>query len=139
MILPLKETSEGTLSLEAFKKLKVFIKNIDVVTIGPGLSQNNSTLALARKVIVTTDKRMVIDADGLNALVGHLDILREPRTENLEPVLTPHPGEMARLLGMSISHVQSKRVAVTQSFAKVHKVTAILKGHNTVVADYKNN
>ena len=76
MILPLPETKEGTLSLTGFGNIKDFIKNINVLVVGPGLTQNKSTQSLVRKLISKVNKPTVIDADGLNALVGHLDLLR---------------------------------------------------------------
>ena len=140
MTLPLPETRQGSLSLGAYSKIRDFIKNIDVLVVGPGLTQNKSTQNLVRKVISKTDKSIVIDADGLNALVGHLNLL--PITDYRLPItkiLTPHPGEMARLLGTSIKKVQCNRKDIAKKFAKDYKVTVVLKGHNTVVADYKGN
>jgi NAD(P)H-hydrate epimerase len=136
MTLPLAETKDVTLSLAAYKKIKDFSKNIDVIAIGPGITQNRSTQALARKVILRINRPLVIDADGINALIGHLDLLRVTSYAlRVTRVLTPHPGEMARLLGISVSKVQSKRKEIAQRFAKDHKVTVVLKGHDTVVAD----
>jgi len=80
---------------------------------------------------------MVIDADGLNALVGHLKIVRESRIENRELILTPHPGEMAKLLGVSVKKVQDDREEITKKFARDYKVTLVLKGQHTIVADNK--
>src|SRR3989338_5344271 len=100
MILPLAETKEGTLSINAYQKIKDFTNNIDVLAIGPGLTENRSTQSLVRKVIFNINRPTVIDADGLNALIGHLDLLRVMK------ILTPHPGEMARLLGVSIKKVK---------------------------------
>lgn len=131
MTLPLPETKEATLSLSGFKKIKDFVKGVDVLAIGPGLSQNKSTQSLVRKIISGIDKPAVIDADGLSALVGHLNLL--PITK----ILTPHPGEMARLLGISINRVQSKREEIAKKCAKDYRCTVVLKGYRTVVADYK--
>jgi ADP-dependent NAD(P)H-hydrate dehydratase / NAD(P)H-hydrate epimerase len=141
MTLPLPETRDATLSLSAYKKIKDFAKNnIDVLVVGPGLSKNQSTQSLARKVISEIDKPMVIDADGLNALIGYLNLLRVTSYElRVTRILTPHPGEMSRLLGVSVKTIQDKRKEIARKFAKAHKVTLVLKGHNTVVADYKGN
>ena len=139
MTFPLPETSDGTLSLSGYKKIKDFVKKVDVLVVGPGLTQNKSTQGLVRKVISKIDKPMVIDADGLNALVGHLKMLYAIRYTLYAEILTPHPGEMARLMGISIKKVQGNRKDITKKFAKDYKVTAVLKGHNTVVADYKSN
>lgn len=139
MIFPLPETSDGTLSLSGYKKIKDFVKNTDVLVVGPGLTQNKSTQGLARKIISKVDKPMVIDADGLNALVGHLEMLSASRCPLSAKILTPHPGEMARLTGISIKKVQGNRKDIAGKFAKDYKVTAVLKGHNTVVADFNGN
>jgi len=138
MTLPLPETKEGGVSLSAFKDLKDFAENADIVALGPGLGRDKSTQALVRKIVSGLDKPMVIDADGLNALAGRLDLLRaksrEPRAIR---ILTPHPGEMARLLGATVSKVQAARKEIASGFAKAYKVTLVLKGFQTVVADYR--
>ena len=140
MILPLPETKEGTLSLTGFGNIKDFIKNINVLVVGPGLTQNKSTQSLVRKLISKVNKPTVIDADGLNALVGHLDLLRiTDYGLRITRVLTPHPGELARLLGVSVKKVQSNRKEVAKKFARDYKVTIVLKGYRTVVTDYKDN
>ncbi len=132
MTLPLPETRERTLSLAAFKKIKNFLKGIDVLVVGPGLTQNKSTQALVRKVISKTDKPRVVDADGLNALVGHLESVKDI-------ILTPHLGEMARLSGVSVDKIQRKREEIAKKFARDYKIVLVLKGHGTVVADYRGN
>jgi NAD(P)H-hydrate epimerase len=139
MTLPLAQTKDGVLGLLSYREIKDFARNIDILVIGPGLGKNEATQTLIRKVIANIEKPVVIDADGLNALAGHLDILRKPRTENREPILTPHPKEMSRLLGISVDKVQANRESIAFDFAEKHKVTVVLKGHNTVVSDCKNN
>ena len=138
MTLPLPETKEATLAPGAYQRIKDFAKNIDVLAIGPGLSQNRQTQGLVRRVISQIAKPLVIDADALNALVGHLDILASIVNCQLSTVLTPHPGEMARLLGTNIAKIQGARNKITKKFARDYKLTVILKGHHTVVSDYKN-
>lgn len=140
MTFPLPETKEGTLSLAGYERIKDFIKNIDILVLGPGLTQNKSTQVLVRKLISKVNKPTVIDADGLNALVRHLKILRDnERTKKRETILTPHPGEVARLLDINVKKVQGNRKEVAKKFARDYKVTVVLKGHHTVVVDYKNN
>jgi NAD(P)H-hydrate epimerase len=139
MTLPLAQTKEVTLSLRALKKICDFIKHVDVLVIGPGLTQNKSTQGLVRKVISKIDKSMVIDADGLNALIGHLDILRRTPYAVRRTILTPHPGEMARLLGSSVARIHNKRKETAQKFAKDYGLTLVLKGHRTIVADHQKH
>ena len=127
MTLPLSQVSGGSLSIQAYSRIKEFSKKIDVLALGPGLTQAGSTQALVRKIAGNIDKPMVIDADGINALAGHLQYLKE------KMVLTPHPGEMARLLGISAAKVQQDRKTIAVNFARQHKVVLVLKGHNTLV------
>jgi len=137
MTLPLPETKQGVLSLNGYNKVKNFIKEIDILVIGPGLTVNKSTQSLVRKVISNSDKPTVIDADGLNALVGHLNILHHSLNAQPRTILTPHPGEMSKLLGVSVKKVQDNREEFVRKFARDYKVTLVLKGHHTVVADNK--
>ena len=140
MTLPLAETKDGALSLNSYKKIKDFSKKADLLIIGPGLTQAKSTQALIRKVVKTIKKPMVIDADGLNALSGHLDLLQTADSgQQTAKVLTPHPGEMARLLGWRVKKIQGQRTKIAKKFARDFNVTLVLKGHNTVVADNKGD
>jgi len=136
--LPLAQTNSGALSSEAYNKIKSFVKKIDVLVIGPGLSQDKSTQGLARRVIGNVNKAMVIDADGLNALAGNLEILRRMKDEGRRTILTPHLGEMSRLLGIGVDKIQEKRSDVARNFVKDYPVTLVLKGHNTIVAQSKH-
>jgi hydroxyethylthiazole kinase-like uncharacterized protein yjeF len=133
MTLPLPETKEGSLSASAYRKIKEFSRKADIIAIGPGLSQNKATQALILRVISGIDKPMVIDADGLNALAKRLKCLKE------NAVLTPHPGEMSRLTGLTVAEIQKNRKKVAKDFANEYNVEIVLKGKNTVVADNKNN
>ena len=129
MTLPLKEDKKGYFGLKAFAKIKVFLKKVDILVIGPGLSQEKSTQSLVRKLIKTTDKLTIIDADGLNALAGYLRYLKE------NTILTPHPGEMAKLLKTKASYVQKHRVEIAKNFAKENKIVLVLKGNHTLVCN----
>ena len=134
MTRPLPETKAQTLSRKAFSEVKKFSKKIDVVAIGPGLSQNKETQALIRRVVSEIDKPMVIDADGINALAGHTNILRNTQYAIRNTILTPHPGEMARLIGKTGAFARKNRKKVAKDFVKKYNVTLVLKGHHTVVA-----
>ncbi len=133
MTLPLPETSSGSVSLKAYGKIKEFSKKVDLVIIGPGLTQDKSTQSLIRKLVVKVKKPLIIDADGLNALAGNLDLL-PPGS-----ILTPHPGEMARILRIDISKVQVNRDKIAREFSKKYRVILVLKGYNTIVSDYWGN
>src|SRR3989338_2033531 len=131
MLKPLPQTKEKTLSLSAYPKISEFAKNADVLALGPGLSRNPQTQKLIRRIISTIPKPMVIDADALNALAGHLGILR--LNSNLK-ILTPHPEEFSRLAGQSTAYIQKNRETLAKRFACDYNIILVLKGHHTVVA-----
>ncbi len=132
MTLPLPETLYQTLSLRSYDIIMQMIDNFDVVAIGPGLSRNRETIELARRLCEDIEIPKVIDADGLNALAEDKDSLRKLGEK---AILTPHPGEMARLIGTTVSDVQSDRINTAINFAKEYGVILVLKGVPTVVAD----
>ena len=134
MVKPLPQTKNKTLALNGYQKIADFTAKADVLVIGPGLSQNPSTQKLVRKVIATVNKPMVIDADGLNALVSYLDVLRKTQDARRTTILTPHPGEFSRLIGKPVAFIQKNREILAKSFANDYNVILILKGHKTVVA-----
>lgn len=130
MTLPLAETKNASLSLKAYKKIKKFFKKIDVIAIGPGLSQNPNTKKLIRKLVQMLDRPFVLDADGINAFVGNLGLLKRIK---IPSVVTPHPGELARLLKMKVKDIQKNRLKIAKKFAKEYKKILALKGYRTIV------
>ena len=127
----LPETVAQSLSLKARDRIVELARRMDAVALGPGLSLDPEAQELARGLIRELPRPMVVDADALSALAGHLDLLRHaagPRA------LTPHPGEMARMLGTTIEAVQADRLEVTRTFAREHGVAVALKGAGTVIA-----
>lgn len=135
MTLPMPETDDGAVSVKAERLIAGFIKKADVVVVGPGLSKNKSTQILIRRLIGVIVKPLIIDADALNALAGHLVLLRGKSLKMpAVRILTPHPCEMSRLLGCSVNDVQSHRKEIAKRFTKDYNITIVLKGENTVVA-----
>ncbi|MHB1559041.1 MAG: NAD(P)H-hydrate dehydratase [Isosphaeraceae bacterium] len=134
MTYPLPNTDEG---LVAFPKsrsaLAGLVEKADVVAVGPGLGQSDDIRALVRFLIDETDKPLVIDADGLNAMAGEIRILAGRKSPT---VLTPHPGEFARLTGTDIAAVQADRVRHAAELAATSEgLVVVLKGAGTVVTD----
>ena len=133
MTLPLQEDAQGSVSLsnaepEARDRL---LKKISVLAIGPGLGTEGGASEFVRKLVTETTLPVVIDADGLNAFHGKTDLLQgHGRTM----VLTPHPGEMATLLGITTKEVQADRLNLARRFATEHGLTLVLKGRRTLVA-----
>ncbi len=131
MTLPLPETPEHTLAAHALDSLLAASKTATVVAIGPGLSTHVETQSVIREFIARVSIPVVIDADGLNALADHLDLLKRP---HVPMVLTPHPGEMGRLTRLGAREVQRRRIDIATEFAKTYEVVLVLKGARTVVA-----
>jgi len=142
MLTSLTTEGGGGLSMEVLEEesLAKLLKGISVVGIGPGLGQEGTTPEWVRAFVERVMLPMVIDADALNALAGKTWLLKaaiesarvqgRPRTI----VLTPHPGEMARLVGMTVAGVEADRVGLARRFATEHGVTLVLKGWRTLVA-----
>ncbi len=124
MTVALAETPQGTIANQSIADLLI---DKTVVAIGPGLTTFTETSAFVLRVVSECQKQMVIDADGLNALVGF-------EGDFGGAVLTPHPGEMARLIGKSIHDVTSNRIDVARHFARTRNAYVVLKGYRTVVA-----
>jgi len=103
-----------------------------VLAVGPGLGQHPSTQKFIRSLVQSTELPTILDADGLNAFAGHADALRERKSQFL--AITPHPGEMARLLGISNAEVQKDRVRIASETAKLWNVHVLLKGFHTILA-----
>lgn len=130
---PLEETDEGTISLRALEYGRVdkLVQGKTVLAIGPGISRNPETAEFVRTAVKKYDSPIVLDADGLNAFEGCADQLNA-RGRTL--VITPHPGEMARLAGLTVAAVQHDRLNLARAFARQHGVTVVLKGHRTIIA-----
>ena len=130
MTLPLPETKDRSFACSALEKILKFSEQINCLALGPGISRNKETQRLSREVIKKINTPLVLDADGIIAIAEIPDILKKRKSPS---VLTPHPGEMARLLGKATAYVQGNRVSVAQKFAKKYKSIVVLKGYRTVV------
>jgi NAD(P)H-hydrate epimerase len=131
MMRPMPE-QEGALNLEALEPVVEAIQRADAVVLGPGLSRRAGAQALARELVNRIDVPLVIDADGLNALAGHVDDVLPHRP--WPTVLTPHAGELGRLLGVDSDAVQAERLAHARETAKRTGAFVVLKGDDTLVA-----
>lgn len=117
---------------EAAPSLLALAEDKTAMVLGPGLGQGEDIPQLLKGLIPRTETPLVIDADGLNALVGNLDLLAQRRSH--DTILTPHPGEMARLTGLSVEEVQAGRLEVAQDLARQSEAVVVLKGARTVIA-----
>ena len=128
---PLPETESKTVALKARDAITELAAARDAVAIGPGLGVDDETRRLARALVRELPRPMAVDADALTALASHLDHLRGAAAPRY---LTPHPGEMARMHGVSIADVQRDRVGTARTFAVEHGVHLCLKGARSIVA-----
>jgi hydroxyethylthiazole kinase-like uncharacterized protein yjeF len=124
----LAETSEGTIANQSISNL---LGGKTVLGIGPGLTSFSETSAFVRQMVEECTIPVVVDADGLNAFAG---FDKQIQGEGRDIILTPHPGEMARLIGKDVDHVVANRIDVARNFAADHKVYVVLKGFRTIVA-----
>lgn len=129
---PLPETEEATISLEAIEEIRSLMRTRKAVAIGPGLTTHPEVRSLMVDLIRESVLPLVIDADGINSLAGEVAILKETKAPC---ILTPHPGEMARLIGMRPEDVQARRVEIARGFALEYGAYLVLKGARTLVAD----
>ncbi|MGE0267264.1 MAG: NAD(P)H-hydrate dehydratase [Candidatus Omnitrophota bacterium] len=129
---PLPETPEETISLKALAEIKKYYSKYNVIGIGPGLTTAPATVKFVTRLIEQSPLPLVIDADALNILAYNPAVLL--KTQTLK-ILTPHPGEMARLTGKKNEPDQKERLGTAKQFAKKYKCIVLLKGPQTVVAD----
>src|SRR4029079_11606194 len=130
----LEETAGGTVDYAALERVLDF--KADVIAIGPGLGQAPGTAAFVHGLLERSGVPLILDADALNAFSG--DPERLVGRDGLDVVITPHPGEMGRLLNLSIEAVQHDRLRQATDFAARHRVHVVLKGHRTIIASPEN-
>lgn len=131
MTRPIAETDEQSPGISALTGVLDFLEGKQALAVGPGVSLHAETRELILSLLPRVQCPMVLDADALTAVTGHLEVL-----EGLSPpvILTPHPGEMARLTGGTTRHVQENRLEAAAQFSRRHGVILVLKGFGTVIA-----
>jgi len=131
---PLPTLPDGSIAVASVDDaaLRNVLAGKTVLAVGPGLGQIDGTQKFIRELVQATPLPTILDADGLNAFAGNADALRERQSEFL--AITPHPGEMARLLGISNREVQKDRVRIATEAAKRWNVYVLLKGFHTILA-----
>jgi NAD(P)H-hydrate epimerase len=127
---PLAETAEQTVAREALPRIQALLEGKQALALGPGLSEHKETIQVVLELIKSSPCPIVLDADAVNGLAGHLEVLTRA---GAPVILTPHPGEMGRLLERSAAEIQNERLAVVQSFSETYGVTLVLKGARTLI------
>ncbi|MFH1784470.1 MAG: NAD(P)H-hydrate dehydratase [bacterium] len=149
MTLPLEQTKNGSIDTNAYNVITRFIeqRKISTLVVGPGLSQDERTKRLVKKIIQTVELPCVLDADAINALttpnIHGMHSLSRPKVLEIPElikakaniIITPHPGELGRLLGVSSRAIQQDRVRYALGFARSNGVVIVLKGHRTLITD----
>ena len=130
MTVPMPERHDGSLALNE-NAVADAVQGKSAIAFGPGIGVSSDTIGLTQWLLLNSTIPLVIDADGLNCLATDLAVLREAR---VPVILTPHPGEMARLVKTSNAEVQSQRLEVARTFALQHHCYLVLKGSRTVIA-----
>ncbi len=130
MTYPVTDKNTGCFTLSAYEQVREFVMDKDVVVVGPGLSQYPETMEFVRKLYLETDKRFIIDADGINAFQGHMELLRKVKRD---VVFTPHPGELGRLMALSPKEINEDRIGTGKRFVEKTGATLVLKGARTVI------
>ncbi len=129
---PLPETKDGLLGNTSLKKtLEIISDKKTALAIGPGISTSKQTESFMLKLLKKCDIPVVIDADAITLISKNLSVLKN---FNIPVVLTPHPGEMARLIGKKNRDVQDDRIDVSRSFSRKYGVYLVLKGARTVIS-----
>ncbi len=130
MTYPVEDKGKGYFTLSSLKKLIGFVEDKDIIIIGPGLSQSGETMEMVRKLYTEVKKSFIIDADGINAFQGHLDLLKK---NGEDTVLTPHPGELARIMETTPQEINSDRIGVGVKFVEKYGVNLLLKGARSIL------
>jgi NAD(P)H-hydrate epimerase len=127
---PLPESADGSVAADALERLLAL--RHDVIACGPGLGRGPAIAEFVRSLLDRATVPLVLDADAITVLAD--DPGRLVGREERDVIITPHPGEMARLIGISIEEVQANRIDVATDFATTHRVYVVLKGHRTIIA-----
>jgi len=131
LTIPLEDENKGYITKESVHKILMQLEKVDVAAVGPGLSTGDETKEVVYSIVKNSKVPIVLDADGINILAEDLSILKERKAQM---VITPHPGEMARLLGTTVKEIQEDRINIARSFSKEWGVTTVLKGSRTIIA-----
>ena len=131
MTVPLAETNQQSISLKAKEQISELLNWADVLAVGPGLSTHPDTVEFVKWLLSSINKPMVLDADGLNALSNSPELIKNYPADL---IITPHPGELARLINRAISDIQQDRLNIIRKFAKEWGKVIVLKGGPTVIA-----
>jgi hydroxyethylthiazole kinase-like uncharacterized protein yjeF len=128
--IPLQETETGQIAAANYQLLEEKLQTASACVIGCGMGSHPETRQLIRRLIVASHTPIILDADGINAIAGDINILQ---TAKCPMILTPHPKEFSRLCGLSVEQIESDRKKAAAQFVKKYNVILVLKGHETLI------
>lgn len=131
-VLSSKLVEAMTVTFKDKDRLKDIISKCSSIAVGPGMGNSEDTFNMVQYILENAACLVVIDADGINVLKDRLFILKNRKHK---VIITPHPGEMSRITGLSIGYINENRIKVAKEFAKEYDVIVLLKGYNTVITD----
>jgi NAD(P)H-hydrate epimerase len=129
---PLEETTAQTMSVGSWPRIQELMEGKKAVALGPGISAEPETIKLVQHIVSNSSIPLIIDADGINALAENCALLKDA---SAPIVITPHPGEMARLLKSSVQSIQEDRIGIAERFAAEYGLYVVLKGSQTIIAE----
>lgn len=130
VFIPQEETAEGTISTKNIQTLLQISEKVDMVVLGPGLSLNEETQKLVLELTEKTNKPMLIDGDGITAISKNIHIIRRRSSDT---ILTPHPGEMSRITGKSITDIDKEKINILKETCNQLKAMVVLKGAHSLI------
>lgn len=131
IIKPVQDGGTGHFIMDSLQDILKDIKGMDAIALGPGMGVDANRTFLVKEIVKNARVPIVLDADAINCISDDTDALKDHKTSI---VITPHPGELARFLDISIEKLEEKRVYYSELVAKKHNIIVVLKGHRTVVA-----
>jgi len=130
--IPIKDDGKGYFEENCINKIKELIGNFDVLGLGPGLGVDKGRIKVIKEILLASNKTVVLDGDGINCIVNNTEELAK---RTYTTVITPHPGELSRLLNVSIEDIQNNRLKFAKLASNKFKVITVLKGDNTIVCN----
>src|SRR5699024_5551034 len=131
IIKPINDKGKGQFTIESIKPILKEIKTMNVLALGPGMGIDKERSKVVQEIIKSSNSTLEIDADGLNTVAKYINILNESKSS---VIITPHPGEMGRLLNKDINEIEEKREYYVKYLSEKYNVITVLKGYETIVA-----
>ena len=135
IIKPIEDEGKGHFTQKGLKKVKQIINALDILVLGPGIGVDEDRIGFVSEILLNYEGPIVLDADGLNCISqGKQELLLERKGAT---IITPHPGELSRLIGVSIKEIQKNRLEYSKEVSNKYNIITVLKGANTIVSNPK--